>query len=105
MEESYKANKYLVSTSITLVLFGILNIGKNVFPAFKAILNFYPPVGPLLGLYLTCIIIFLLLLGLFTIIKVKSQTLALWLFIVGIITFFLLVFPPVYEPIVHIFTG
>jgi hypothetical protein len=86
-------------------LFGILNIGKYVFASFKAVLNFYPAVGPLLGLYVLCIIIYMLLVWLFSAVKIESQKLSLIFFVVGIVIFFFLVFPPVYEPIVHLIAG
>jgi len=102
MGESYKANKYLISASITLLLFALINIFKTAFPAFSAMLNFYPPVGPLLGVYILSIILFLLFLGIFSIVKIKNQSFAFWFFVVSTIAFLLLVFPPIFEPIAHL---
>ena len=105
MEDSYKTNKYLVSASITLLLFALINIFKTAFPAFSATLNFYPPVGPLLGVYLLSIIIYLISLGIFTAVKIKNQSFTFWFFVVSTIAFLLLVFPPIFEPIAHLLGG
>ena len=102
MEEGYKANKYLISASITLLLFAFINIFKTALPAFSAMLNFFPPVGPLLGVYLLSIIIFLFSLGIFSTVKIKNQSFAFWFFVVSTIAFLLLVFPPIFEPIAHL---
>ncbi len=102
MEDSYKANKYLLSASITLLLFAFINIFKTAFPAFSATLNFYPPVGPLLGVYILSIIIYLISLGIFTAVKINSQKSVFWFFVFSAIAFLLLVFPPIFEPIAHL---
>src|SRR3989344_3691374 len=102
MEESYKANKYLVSASLTLLLFAAINIFKTAFSAFSATLNFYPPVGPLLGVYILSIIIYLISLGIFTAVKINSQKSVFWFFVFSAIAFLLLVFPPIFEPIAHL---
>lgn len=102
MEISYKANKFLVSASLTLIVFVVLNIFKTAFPSVKAVLNFYPPVGPLLGVYGLSILFFLVFLGIFSVSKIKSQSFAYWFFVISTIFFVIFVFPPVFEPIAHL---
>lgn len=102
MEQS-KAIGIIWAGSLTLVFFWVLNIFKEAYPAFKNFLNFYPPVGPLLGLFLFSILslfIFLIVLGR---VGLKNQKTAFWMLIVSTILFFLMTFPPIFEIFVELF--
>src|SRR3989338_11031296 len=96
-------NNVLVSGGLTLTVFWILNILKTAFPTVKSFLTFYEPVGPLSGLYVISILFFVLFISLFTSFKIRSQTKAYWIYVVSVVLFVIMVFPPVFEPIVHIF--
>ncbi|MDP2671187.1 MAG: hypothetical protein Q8P13_01865 [bacterium] len=104
MEEArlYKANAILWAAGTSLWFFAILNIFKEAFAAVKGFLNFFPSVGPLLGLFLFSSLVLLASYFLFQALKPKSQKAAFWFFLVSSILFFFLVFPLVFEPIVDI---
>lgn len=98
-----KANSILWTASLTLTFFWVLNILKEIFSGVKNFLNFYPSVGPLLGLFLLSslftFVAYLIVLS----VKPASQKLAFWSYLISAIIFFLMVFPPIFEPLVDIF--
>lgn len=98
-----KVNSMLYATSLTLTFFWVLNISKEVVSGVKNFLNFYPPVGPLLGLYLFSGLFFHV--AYLTVLSVKptNQKLAFWSYLISAIIFSLMVFPPIFEPLVSIF--
>ena len=98
-------NSKLLAAGLTLNFFWVLNIFKESYAGVKSVLNFYAPVGPLLGLFIFSGIVFLLSYLVFVMIKPKSQKTAFWVYTISIIVFFLMVFPPIWEPIVDILTG
>ena len=95
----------LFSAATSLNAFWILNIVKESSPAVKAFLNFYPVTGPLLGLYIASILVFLVSLALIRNVSLTQtgafMKFAGWYFILSVIVFFFGVFPPVYVPIVE----
>lgn len=94
-----QSNSILYSASITLMFFWILNVLKEGFDAVKSSLNFYPPVGPLLGLFLSSILFFAVLSVIIPAFKPKNQKLAFWMLVLSATIFVFLVFPPIFEPI------
>ena len=110
MEENKKiditeATSALVSTSLALHVFWSLNVFKEAYPEVKNLLTFYEPIGPLLGLFIISTFAFILFLSVFRITKVKNQDFAFWFFVLSTLLFFFMVFPPVFEPIVHTLGG
>lgn len=101
-QKAIKANCILLAASVSLYFFAVLNIIKEANSNIKELLNFYPMVGPLLGLFSSSIIIYILSFFVITGVKPSNQKLAFLVFLITAIGFFLLVFPPVYEPIVHL---
>ncbi|MBI2326709.1 hypothetical protein HYU92_00145 [Candidatus Curtissbacteria bacterium] len=99
------ANSYLISASLSLHFFWILNIFKEAFPQIKNFLTFYQPVGPLLGLYILSSLVFVLLLIVFKLVKIGDQKKAFWFFVLSCVIFFFLVFPPIFGPIVDLIKG
>lgn len=98
-------NSKLLAAGLTLNFFWILNILKESYAEVKSVLNFYAPVGPLLGLFISSLIVLFLSYLVFAMTKPKSQKAAFWLYTISIITFFLMVFPPIFKPFVDILTG
>lgn len=103
------ATAALWAASVSVTAFWVLNIFKEAYPGFKSLLNFYSPVGPLLGLFLASLVVFFLVKWLllsmdkFTT-KVNEKT-TFWVYVVSVTLFFVMVFPPVFEPIVHWLAG
>lgn len=96
-----QANAVILSTATSLTFFWILTLLKAAYPPIKAALNFYPPVGPLLGLYSSSLLVLLIS---YSIIKTKNPTnqqRAFWALLISSVAFFIMVFPPVFEPIAH----
>ena len=94
-------NSVLLAASFTLTFFWILNILKESYAGTKNALNFYPPVGPLLGLFLSSIFVYVLALILLKFIKV-DQEIAFILFAISTILFALMIFPPIFIPIAEL---
>ena len=99
------STRILLSVSLSLTTFWVLNLLKEAFPAVKSWLNFAPSVGPLLGLFLAGILA--LGLGLLASARLKpahlsEEIVAFLCYIVSVWLFFLMVFPPIYEPIVEL---
>ena len=95
----------LWSAAVSLTFFWKLNILKESFKGVKDFLNFFPSVGPLLGLFVFSVVVFLLAFGVFSLIKPKSQKLAFWVYLLSVVVFVFMVFPPVFGPIVALITG
>lgn len=98
-------NSILWAAALTLNFFWILNILKESYKEVKAFLNFYPAVGPLLGLFLSSAVVLCLSYFVFAMIKPKSQKTAFWFYTISAIVFFFMVFPPIFNPFVDILTG
>lgn len=100
-----RANAILWSAALALTFFWVLNLFKESYAGVKSFLNFYPSVGPLLGLFIFSGLLYLIAFFVFSLLKLNSQKAAFWMLLVSSVVFFLMVFPPVYEPIVHILAG
>lgn len=98
-------NSKLLAAGLTLNFFWILNILKESYADVKSVLNFYAPIGPLLGLFISSVIALCLSYFVFAMIKPKNQKTAFWFYAISIIVFFLMVFPPIFKPFVDILTG
>ncbi|OGH24168.1 MAG: hypothetical protein A3B47_04880 [Candidatus Levybacteria bacterium RIFCSPLOWO2_01_FULL_39_24] len=90
----------LYSAVSSLTFFWVLNILKGAYPGVKATLNFYPPMGPLLGLFLASILVMGIALFIFRIMRLKNQKSAFLAFCFSIVLFSLMVFPPIFEVVV-----
>ena len=95
-----RANAILWASSASFIFFGILNILKEANDGVKSTLNFYPPVGPLLGLFLSSALFLVVVYFVGVFFKIKTPKVAFWIFAGCSLAFFFLVFPPVFEPIV-----
>ncbi len=100
-----KAYSALFAAAVSLTTFWLLNIIKESNGGFKSFLNFYPPIGPLLGLFLFSILGFWIAYFLAWLLKIKSQKLLLVFFIGSAILFFVMVFPPIFGPVVGLLKG
>jgi len=98
-------NGYLVSAGISFTVFWMLVILKESYEAVNNLLAFYKPIGPLIGLFSVSLFVFVLVSALFQIVKIKDQAFAFWFLSVTSILFALMVFPPIFEPIVHALGG
>jgi len=93
------------AASLTLIFFWILNILKEANSGVKNFLNFYPPVGPLLGLFIFSILSLFAFLIILQALKPTNQKTAFWALVSSSILFFLMVFPSVFEVIAEIISG
>jgi len=93
----------LWAASTALTFFWILNVAKEASSQVKSFLNFYPPVGPLLGLFSFSILILLISYVLIKSLKPKNQKAAFLALLTSSVLYFFMVFPPVYEIIVDLF--
>ncbi len=92
-----------------LTVFWIVNILKEAYKPVKDVLGFYSPVGPLLGLFLVSLAVFVVV----TYVLAKSTNLTqklsekttFWAYAGSVALFFVMVFPPVFEPIVNVLAG
>lgn len=98
-------NSVLWAATLALNFFWILNIFKEAFSEVKSFLNFYPPVGPLLGLYIVSGIVFLISFAVVAMIKPRSQKIAFWVYVISAVAFLFMVFPPIFIPIAHLLAG
>jgi hypothetical protein len=98
------ANSLVITTGSTLTFFWVVNIVKTADKGFSDVLNFYPPVGPLLGVYLLSLVAFALFMVLSRSLKVNSAV-AFWFYVITTLLFFFMVFPPVFEPVAHVIGG
>lgn len=100
-----KINSYLVSAGISLNVFWISNVFKTANPGVKEFLDFYKPVGPLLGLFILSTLAFVVSLVIFRYFALGSQKFAVRFYIVSVIIFLFMVFPPILEPIAELLSG
>ena len=100
-----QASGYLVAAGLTFIVFWVTNILKESYPAIKSFLEFYKPIGPLLGVFAVSLVAFFIFSALFQLIKVKNQSFAFWFFAISAIIFALMVFPPIFGPIAHALGG
>lgn len=97
------------AASLSLTVFWIANILKEAYPPVKATFNFYAPVGPLLGLFCLSLIIFLA--AVWALAKAEAFTVRIsdkasfLVYVLATSLFFLMVFPPFFEPIVDMLAG
>lgn len=90
------------ASSLTLTFFWVLNIFKEANSVVKGFLNFYPPIGPLLGLFLFSILFLLILLVILRFVRPNNQKTAFWMLILSSFLFFFMTFPPVFEIFVNL---
>lgn len=101
-QNTHQSNSVQFAAAISLTFFWILNILKETYKSAKDPLNFYPPIGPLLGLFISSIVVFIISLIALRFVKVGSQKTAFIVLCVSSILFFFMVFPPFFEPIVDL---
>lgn len=103
----YLAKPSLLAASASLTVFWMLNIFKESYVPVKNTLNFYKPVGPLLGLFLVGIIVYVAGIYLFKrgLDKKLSDKAVFGLYSASAIIFFVMVFPPFFQPIVEVLAG
>lgn len=96
----------LFSAATSLNAFWIINLAKESLPDVKALLNFYPVTGPLLGLYAASVVV---LIAAFIAARIlpwfkeqRAGAFLSWYFVFSVVVFFFAVFPLVYEPIVEL---
>ncbi|MBI2022106.1 hypothetical protein HYS93_04510 [Candidatus Daviesbacteria bacterium] len=94
------SNSVLWATSASLNFFWVLNIFKESFKDVKNFLNFYPPTGPLLGLFTFSIFVFIVVLFGLKLIRIRNQKFSFWAILISSILFLIMVFPPVFKIIV-----
>lgn len=94
---------FIWAGGFSLTFFWVLNILKESFSGIKDFLNFYPPVGPLLGLYIFSILIFIASLFFLKSLKLKNEKNAYFAILISAILFSLMVFPPIFEVVVGLF--
>jgi len=99
------ANSYLLAAGLTFVVFWVANILKEAYPSVKEFLEFYKPIGPLLGLFALSLASLVIFSAVFQVVRIKNQNFAVWFFAISALAFAVMVFPPVFEPIVHILGG
>lgn len=99
--EAFRVNGVTLAASSSLTFFWVLNILKESFSPVKGFLNFYPPVGPLLGLFVFSIAVFAVAFLIFRKVRVEDQKLSFWVLMVSATVFSLMVFPPVFEVVVE----
>lgn len=106
MEKSISTSlRHIWAASFSLTFFWVLNILKESFSFIKDFLNFYPPIGPLLGLFIFSILVFMLTLLVLKSFKLTDQKKAYFAMLTSAILFSLMVFPPIFEVIVDLIKG
>ena len=98
-------NAALFSAATSLNAFWILIVLKGAYPAISKFMNFYPPIGPLLGLYIFSTLIFVLCFfaGWFAFRdRDKVSTLLYRYFIASVIFYALITLPVFHEPLIHL---
>ena len=91
------------AASFTLTFFWVINIIKEANPQFKNSLNFYSPIGPLLGVFLLSLFSLFVFTIVFRVIKPANQKLAFWVLLISSIVFFFMTFPPIIGWIINLF--
>ena len=98
-------NSVIFAVATSLNAFWILIVLKGVYPAVSAFMNFHPPTGPLLGLYIFSILIFVLcfLVCWFAFHSTdKALTPFYWYFIGSVILYVFITLPVFHEPIIDL---
>lgn len=101
IHESIALSAFL-SASFTLHLAWIRNLLVHKISFFRDLLNIVPSVGPVSGLYLTTVISFLLLFGIF-VLFFKGRDCSVWrgrvfgFFYISVVMFLVFTLPAVYE--------
>jgi len=107
-KKSAQAIAVLYAGSASITLFWVLVIMKAAFKPVKNFLDFYSPVGPLLGVFVAAILMFVV--AKYLIAKYfeenhkglnKKEDRAILVYIVSVVLFVFMVFPPIFEPIAH----
>lgn len=98
----------LYALSASFNAFWVFTIIKAASKTFKKAITLYDPVGPLSGLFayslLVAAVVFVVLLVLLpSKISLRQQKIAYGIYFISIILFFLMVFPPIFEPIAELF--
>src|SRR3989344_6382268 len=96
-----QASGYLIAAGLTFIVFWAVNILKESYPAINSFVEFYKPIGPLLGVFAVSLLAFLIFSALLQLVKIKNQDFAFWFFAISAIIFALMVFPPIFGPIAH----
>ena len=98
-------NAALFSAATSLNVFWILIVLKGAYPAVSKFMNFHPPTGPLLGLYIFSILIFALcfLAGWFAFQgRDKAWIFLRWYFIGSVIFYVFITLPVFHEALIHL---
>lgn len=94
----------LMSVAISLNAFWIINLAKTANESVKDTLDFYSPVGPLLGVFVASLVVLGLAFWVLRAAHVRiSEKFAYRFYVATAILFFLMVFPPIFEPIAELF--
>jgi len=98
-------NSVIFAAATSLNAFWILIVLKGAYPAVSAFMNFYPPIGPLLGLYISSILIFVLC---FLVCRFvfhstdKALTPFYWYFIGSVILYVFITLPVFHGPLIDL---
>ena len=98
-------NAALFSAATSLNAFWILIVLKGAYPAVSKFMNFHPPTGPLLGLYISSILIFVLcfLVCRFVFHGTDKASTAFYCYFIWSVIFYAFVTLPVFhEPLIHL---
>ena len=106
-----KSTAALYAGTVGITIFWLLIIMKNASADVKEVLNFYPPVGPLLGGFVFGLIGFVI--AYFVVVNNmkkkkkgdldKHERTSSVLFVISCVLIFFMTFPPIFEPIAEIF--
>lgn len=106
MNKQYNTiNSVIFAAATSLNVFWILIVLKGAYPKVSAFMNFHPPTGPLLGLYIFSILIFGLcfLAGWFAFqSRDKAWPSLNWYFIGSVILYVFITLPVFHEPVIHL---
>ena len=98
-------NAALFSAATSLNAFWILIVLKGAYPAISEFMNFHPPTGPLLGLYISAVLIFVLcfLAGWFVFQGRDKARVLLHRYFIGSVIFYVFITLPVFhQPLIHL---
>ena len=98
-------NAAIFSAATSLNAFWILIVLKGAYPSVSKFMNFHPPTGPLLGLYIFSILIFVLcFLAARFVFKGRDRAWASlrWYFIGSVILYVFITLPVFHEPLINL---
>jgi len=98
-------NAAIFAAATSLNAFWILIVLKGSYPAISAFMNFHSPTGPLLGLYISSILIFVsCFLADWFMFRNRDKTSAplYWYFIGSVIFYVFITLPVFHEPLIHL---